>query len=229
MADVTTFSAGLTDKITRFLGKPFLYKMMEIRDSANLRANKVSSPTADDLVTVDSDGDIQDSGIASSDVSANTTHRSSDGKNHSDVGLNNTHRASDGKNHSDVVLNNTHRASDGKNHSDVVLNNTHRASDGKNHSDVVLNNTHRSSNGSDHNYIDQDVTQSASPTFAGALLSGLTASLLVQTDGDKNLSSLSKQSHIADPAGGVTQDAEARTAINAILLALETAGVLNSS
>ena len=212
MADVTTFSAGLTDKITRFLGKPFLYKMMEIRDSANLRANKVSSPTADDLVTVDSDGDIQDSGIASSDVSANTTHRSSDGKNHSDVGLNNTHRASDGKNHSDVVLNNTHRASDGKNHSDVVL-----------------NNTHRSSNGSDHNYIDQDVTQSASPTFAGALLSGLTASLLVQTDGDKNLSSLSMQSHIADPSGGATQDAEARTAINAILLALETAGVLNSS
>lgn len=76
-------------------------------------------------------------------VAANTTHRSSDGKNHSDVVLNNTHRGSDGTNHANVVLNDTHRSSDGKNHSDVVLNNTHRASDGKDHSDVVLNNSHR--------------------------------------------------------------------------------------
>lgn len=36
---------------------------------------------------------------ANSDVSANTTHRSSDGKNHSDVVLNNTHRSSDGSDH----------------------------------------------------------------------------------------------------------------------------------
>jgi len=39
---------------------------------------------------------IQDTGIASSDVSANTTHRSSDGTDHSDVVLNNTHRSSRG-------------------------------------------------------------------------------------------------------------------------------------
>ena len=89
------------------------------------------------------------------------------GADHSHVALNTTHRSSDGKDHSDVVLNNTHRASDGKNHSDVVLNNTHRTSDGKDHSDVVLNNTHRTSNGTDHSYIDQDVTTTASPTFAG--------------------------------------------------------------
>jgi len=35
-----------------------------------------------------------------------------------------------------------------------------------------------------------------------------------------------QQAHIADPAGGATQDAEARTAINAILAALETYGLL---
>lgn len=52
-------------------------------------------------------------------VSANTTHRSSDGKDHSDVVLNNTHRVSDGKAHSDVVLNNSHRAGDGTDHSAV--------------------------------------------------------------------------------------------------------------
>ena len=50
------------------------------------------------------------------------------------VALNTTHRSSDGKDHSDVVLNNTHRSSDGKDHSDVVLNNTHRTSDGSDHS-----------------------------------------------------------------------------------------------
>jgi hypothetical protein len=31
--------------------------------------------------------------------------------------------------------------------------------------------------------------------------------------------------HVIDPAGGATQDAEARTAINAILVALETFGI----
>lgn len=86
-------------------------------------------------------------------IALNTTHRSSDGKNHSDVVFNNTHRSSDGKNHADVVLNNTHRSSDGKNHADVVLNNSHRTSDGKHHSDVVLNNTHRISDGKNHSDV----------------------------------------------------------------------------
>lgn len=36
-------------------------------------------------------------------------------------------------------------------------------------------------------------------------------------------------SHIADPSGGGTVDAEARTAINAILVALENAGITASS
>jgi len=119
---------------------------------------------------------------ANSDVTANTAHKGSDGKDHSDVILNNSHRASDGKNHSDVILNNSHRSgtgsdhsdvaantvhktSDGKNHSDVVLNNTHRASDGKNHSDVVLNNTHRSSDGKDHSDV---VTNNAKVSFPEA-------------------------------------------------------------
>lgn len=35
--------------------------------------------------------------------------------------------------------------------------------------------------------------------------------------------------HIANPSGGGTQDAEARTAINAILVALENAGITASS
>lgn len=38
-----------------------------------------------------------------------------------------------------------------------------------------------------------------------------------------------QESHIADPSGGGTQDAEARTAINAILAALETLGFLATS
>jgi hypothetical protein len=104
---------------------------------------------------------------ANTNVDANTTHRSSDGKNHSDVVLNNSHRSGSGSDHSDVALNTTHKTSDGKDHSDLVLNNshrtgngsdhanvalndTHRSSDGKDHSDVVLNNSHRSGNGSDH-------------------------------------------------------------------------------
>jgi hypothetical protein len=105
-------------------------------------------------------------------VALNTTHRSSDGKDHSDVVANTaanvldlSHRSGSGSDHSDVVLNTTHRTSDGKDHSDVVLNNTHRTSDGKDHSDVVLNNAHRVSNGTDHTYIDQDLRTTASPTF----------------------------------------------------------------
>jgi hypothetical protein len=38
-----------------------------------------------------------------------------------------------------------------------------------------------------------------------------------------------QQSHIADPTGGTTVDAEARTAINAIFVALETHGLLATS
>lgn len=46
-------------------------------------------------------------------------------------------------------------------------NSDHATSDGTSHSDVVLNNTHRGGNGSDHGFIDQDVTISSSPSFAG--------------------------------------------------------------
>lgn len=38
-----------------------------------------------------------------------------------------------------------------------------------------------------------------------------------------------QQSHIADPSGGATQDAEARSAINSILVVLETLGLIASS
>lgn len=50
------------------------------------------------------------------------------------IALNTTHRTSDGKDHSDVVLNNTHRTSNGNDHSNVVLNSLHRSSDGSDHS-----------------------------------------------------------------------------------------------
>ena len=39
-----------------------------------------------------------------------------------------------------------------------------------------------------------------------------------------NLTAIGTRPHVADPSGGVTQDAEARTAINAILLTLEAFG-----
>ncbi len=38
-----------------------------------------------------------------------------------------------------------------------------------------------------------------------------------------------RQNHIADPSGGGTQDAEARSAINSILVALETIGIVKTS
>lgn len=38
-----------------------------------------------------------------------------------------------------------------------------------------------------------------------------------------------QQAHIADPAGGATQDAEARAAINDILVVLETFGLTATS
>ena len=53
------------------------------------------------------------------------------------VALNTTHRSSDGKNHSDVVTNTSNIAT---NVTAIGLNTTHRSSDGKDHSDVVTNN-----------------------------------------------------------------------------------------
>jgi len=118
-------------------------------------------------------------------VALNTTHRTSDGKDHSDVvannakvsytdavdvGLNTTHRGSDGKDHSDVVANNAKISYTDA--ADVGLNTTHRGSDGKDHSDVVANNakisytdavdvglntTHRSSSGSDHSLVNSSL------------------------------------------------------------------------
>jgi hypothetical protein len=57
-------------------------------------------------------------------------------------------------------------------------------------SDIGLNTTHRSSDGTDHGFIDQSVTTTASPTFAGATVSGLTASRLIATNGSSGLSSV---------------------------------------
>ncbi len=157
--------------------------------AATLDANHVIAADPHTVYVLESEIDaIVDASVTSNAwVALNTTHRTSDGKDHSDVVLNNTHRGSDGKDHSDVVLNNTHRGSDGSDHSliaantahaagdgsdhaDVATNTTHTTSDGKDHSDVVLNNTHRGSTGADHTYIDQDVTPTATPTFAGMKL-----------------------------------------------------------
>jgi len=48
----------------------------------------------------------------------------------------------------------------------------HSQGDGSDHGDVASNTTHRTSNGTDHTYIDQDVTTTASPTFAGVTTTG---------------------------------------------------------
>ena len=123
-------------------------------------------------------------------VALNTTHRTSDGKDHSDVVANNAKISYTDA--ADVALNTTHRSSDGKDHSDVVTNNakisytdaadvglntTHRGSDGKDHSDVVANNakisytdaadvasntTHRGSDGKDHSDVGLNNTHRAS-------------------------------------------------------------------
>lgn len=60
------------------------------------------------------------------------------------------------------------------NRRNVNLASAHEASDGTDHSDVVLNNAHRISSGIDHGFIDQDVTISSSPTFAGLTINGNT-------------------------------------------------------
>lgn len=52
-------------------------------------------------------------------------------------------------------------------------------------SDTILNNSHRTSNGTDHTYIDQDVTTTATPTFAGIITSGLVDGRDVSVDGLK--------------------------------------------
>lgn len=67
------------------------------------RANHTGTQTASTI----SDFDTEVSN--NTDVSTNTTHRGSDGKDHSDVVLNNTHRTSNGTDHANVVLNDTHR------------------------------------------------------------------------------------------------------------------------
>lgn len=64
---------------------------------------------------------------------------------------------------------------------------------------------------------------------------GARAALTAQADGAQALLSVfgvtpvARQSHIADPSGGSTVDAEARSAINAILTALENYGWLKTS
>ena len=52
-------------------------------------------------------------------------------------------------------------------------------------SDTAANNTHRTSDGSDHTYIDQDVTTTATPTFAGVVTGGNVDGRDVSVDGAK--------------------------------------------
>lgn len=52
-------------------------------------------------------------------------------------------------------------------------------------SDTALNSTHRTSDGTDHTYIDQDVTTTATPTFAGIITDGLVDGRDVSVDGLK--------------------------------------------
>jgi len=52
-------------------------------------------------------------------------------------------------------------------------------------SDTVLNNTHRASTGTDHTYIDQSVTTTATPRFAGIVTEGLVDGRDISIDGSK--------------------------------------------
>lgn len=63
------------------------------------------------------------------DQVANTTHRSSDGKDHSDVVLSNTHRAGDGSDHADVAAN-TAAAALNTTHRNTTSGNPHSVSKG---------------------------------------------------------------------------------------------------
>ncbi len=106
-------------------------------------------------------------------------------------------------------------------------------------------------------WFDQAVKAASSPTFANITDSGLTASLLVETNGSKQFSSVSKQAHIADASTGhtITDPADTPatvdalrddlvlntipslesalntlgTKVNAILAAIETAKILNTA
>ena len=74
-----------------------------------------------------------------------------------------------------IGLNTTHRGSSGSEHADVATNTTHSGGDGSDHADVATNTAHLSSTGADHSYIDQDVTSTATPSFAGLTVAGAAA------------------------------------------------------
>ena len=113
-----------------------------------------------------------------SDYDAAHTHVSNDGSDHSKVTANETA----------IALNTTHRGSDGSDHSKVTANETATA----------LNTTHRGSDGTDHTYIDQDLQQASSPTFAGATLSGLSTAGIVKNNASGVLSDEGKITDLAD-------------------------------
>lgn len=83
----------------------------------------------------------------------NTTHRTSDGKNHADVVTNTSGIAT---NVTAVALNTTHRGSDGKNHADVVTNTSGIAT---NVTAIGLNTTHRGvTTGNPHSVSASDIS-----------------------------------------------------------------------
>ena len=82
----------------------------------------------------------------------------------------------------------------------------------ENRTALDLNTTHRGSDGSDHTFIDQDVTITASPTFAQITDSGLTVNKGVYTDGSKQLISTAPSSGVLghwDRTGTVLSPANA--------------------
>lgn len=60
MADIKAFDTETAKSIP----KSFLQKLMKIRKLTDAKAEKVSDPTEGNLVTLDSDGNIQDSGMS---------------------------------------------------------------------------------------------------------------------------------------------------------------------
>lgn len=79
-------------------------------------------------------------------------------------------------------------------------------------------------------YLTLNVAESALKVHAGSyawhVIIGSNASDLI---GFHGATPVAQAAHIADPSGGATVDSEARTAINAILVALENKGLLASS